>query len=369
MSSNLSIQTISLGLVRVPLPRPLKVSTFDLPGVDTCCVTLRTREGIDGVGWCFAFGPERLRALAAMVRDQFSVLIGKDPRNTEENWNDMRQSVSFVGRDGISAHAIGALDTACWDIKAKAEGVPLWKLLGGERTEIPCYASEGLWLNDSVDDLQKEAASLIDGGHAAVKHRVGKPTLEEDIERTRAVHEAIGNEMTLMADANQGWSVEQAKEACRLLEEFDLTWVEEPVDHEDVRGCAEVAESSQIPICQGETNYNLRGMRHLLVAGAADILMADLQRLSGVTGWLKAAEAAREFGKPITPHLFHEVSAHLMSPFSDSVWCEHMPWWEPVLQEPMKVKNGHLLLTDQPGIGMEWDPAAIQKYTHPAGGF
>ncbi len=367
--SKLTIQTISLGLVRVQLPRPLKVSTFDLPGVDTCCVTLRTREGLSGVGWCFAFGAERLRALAAMVRDQFSTLIGKDPRNTEENWAAMRKSVSFVGRDGVSAHAIGALDTACWDIKAKAEGIPLWKLLGGGRTEIPCYASEGFWLNDSVEDLKKEAARLMTLGFAAVKHRVGKPTLEEDIERTRAVREAIGPEKKLMVDANQGWSVEQARAACRELEAFNLEWIEEPVDYEDVRGCAEVVAASNIPVCQGETSYNPRGMRHLLVAGAADVLMADLQRMSGVTGWLKAAEFAREFGKPITSHLFHDVSAHLMSAAPDSIWCEHMPWWEPIIKEPMEMKSGHLVLTEKPGLGIEWDDDAIQKFTHPAGGF
>ncbi len=368
-SGKLSLLTMTVGFIRVPLPRPLKVATFDLPGVDTCCVTLRTREGINGAGWCFAFGAERLRALAAMVRDQFATLIGKDPRNTEENWAAMRKSVSFVGRDGISAHAIAALDTACWDIKAKAEGVPLWKLLGGTRTEIPCYASEGLFLNESTDELQRGAADLIAGGHAAMKLRAGKPTLEEDAGRACAVREAIGSETTLMMDANQGWSVDQAKAACRELEEFNLEWIEEPVDYEDVRGCAEVVKASNIPVCQGETNYNPRGMRHLLVAGAADVLMADLQRMSGVTGWLQAAGVAREFGKPITSHLFHEVSAHLMSATPGSIWCEHMPWWEPIIKEPMEMKDGHLILTGRPGLGIEWDEAAIRKFTHPAGGF
>ncbi len=368
-AGKLSLLTMTVGFIRVPLPRPLKVSTFDLPGVDTCCVTLRTREGLSGVGWCFAFGAERLRALAAMVRDQFSTLIGKDPRNTEENWAAMRKSVSFVGRDGVSAHAIGALDTACWDIKAKAEGVPLWKLLGGERTEISCYASEGLFLNDSVDDLQREAEGLLARGHTAMKLRAGKPGLAEDAARARAVREAIGSGTALMMDANQGWSVDQAKAACGALEEFGLEWIEEPVDYEDVRGCAEVAAASNIPVCQGETSYNPRGMRHLLVAGAADVLMADLQRMSGVTGWLQAAAIAREYGKPITSHLFHEVSAHLMSAVPEAVWCEHMPWWEIILEEPMEMKNGHLQLTEKPGLGIEWNDAAIQKFTHPAGGF
>ena len=168
---------------------------------------------------------------------------------------------------------------------------------------------------------------------------------------------------------NVPWSVEQAKVACRELEQFNLEWIEEPVDYEDVRGCAEVAASSQVPICQGETSYNPRGMRHLLVAGAADVLMADLQRMSGVTGWLKAAEVAREYGKPITPHLFHEVSAHLMTAAPEAVWCEHMPWWEPVIKEPMELKLGRLHLNEKPGLGIEWDEKAIRNFTHPAGGF
>ncbi len=362
-ADRLTIQTMALAAVRVPLPRPLAVSTFQLPGVDTCCLTLRTREGVNGVGWCFAFGPERLRALCAMVRDLFGLLVGRDPRETEANWEAMRRSVSFVGREGISAMAIGALDTACWDIAAKAAGEPLWRFLGGEKREIPAYASEGLWLNLSEEELRREAAALAARGFRAVKHRVGKPDLAEDVARTRAVREAVGPGITLMADANQGWSPEEAKEACRALQEFDLYWIEEPVDHEDYAGCAAVARESETPICTGETNYGPAGMRRLLEAGAADILMPDLARLGGITGWRKAAALAREFGKPVTPHLYHEVSAHLMSPEPHAVWCECMPWWEPVWKEPMAFEGGALQLRDTPGIGVEWNEEALRKFT------
>ncbi|MDA0999530.1 MAG: mandelate racemase/muconate lactonizing enzyme family protein, partial [bacterium] len=368
MNDRLTIITMNVQQVRVPLPRPLAVSTFELPGVDTCCVTLRTREGLDGIGWCFAFGPEKLRALTAMVRDSLSAITGKDPRNTEENWDAMRKAASFVGREGVSACAIGALDTACWDIAAKAAGQPLWKYLGGTRREIPCYASEGLWLNAAEDELREEAAALIASGHKALKHRVGKADLQEDVRRTAAVREAIGDK-TLMVDANQGWSVARAKEACAALKDFDLEWMEEPVDHEDVRGCAEVRASSAIPICQGETNYGPRGHRHLMAAGACDVLMADLQRCAGITGWLKSAKAAKAHGLPITPHLFHEVSAHLLSATEGSIWCEHMPWWEPALKSPMALKDGHLILSDAPGLGVEWNPEALKEFVHPAGGF
>ena len=366
-NEKLTIQTITVSHIRVPLPRPAAVSTFKIPAVDTCAVTLRTREGLSGVGWCSAFGAEKCRALMAMVRDLFGTLINKDANDTEGNWAAMRQAASFVGRDGISAMAIAALDTASWDIKAKAAGLPLWKLIGGARSKIPCYASEGLWINADIESLKEEAASFIERGHTAMKLRVGKPDLAEDIARVAAVREVIGD-ATLMVDANQGWSVEQAKEACRELAAFDLEWVEEPVDHEDVRGCALVAAETDIPICQGETSWNERGMRHLLVTGACDVLMADLQRCSGPTGWLKAAGAAGEHGTPITSHLFHETSAHLMSAVSGSVWCEHMPWWEPILKEPAPFKDGCIHLTDKPGIGAEWDEEACRKFAPTPGG-
>lgn len=367
-ASSLTLLMATPAHVRVPLPRPLEVSTFRLPAVDTCAVTVRTREGLKGIGWCFAFGPERARALMAMVRDLFGVIAGKDPRDAEANWEAMRRSASFVGREGLSAMAIGALDTACWDIAAQAAGQPLWRLLGGARREIPCYASEGLWLNASRDELQREAASLKGRGFRAMKLRLGKPSLEEDLGRVRAVREAIGEDFPLMVDANQGWGLEHARRACRELEAERLVWIEEPVDHEDIPAMAALAGESATDICAGETNYGPGGLARILEAGGADVLMADLERCAGVTGWLRSARLAEKFGKPITSHLFHEVSAHLMSACPHAVWCEHMPWWEPILKEPMPVKDGFFVLPDRPGLGIEFDEASLRNFAPPAGG-
>ncbi len=367
MPSSLTIVSMTPAHVCVPLPRPLKVATFEVRAVDTCCVTLRTKEGLKGHGWCFAFGPERVRAMLAMMRDLFSTLLGKNPADTTANWEAMRKAASFVGRDGISAMAMSALDTACWDLAAQAAGQPLWKFIGGERREIACYASEGLWLNLTIPELEKEAASFKARGFKAMKLRVGR-SVEEDVERIRAVREAIGGEVALMVDANQAWDVETAKKACRMFEPFDLCWVEEPVDYENVSGCAEVVQVSNIPICTGETNYNPRGMHHLLLAGAADVLMPDLERCSGVTGWRRAASLARDFGKPVTPHLFHEVSAHLMSAEAHGVWCEHMPWWECILKEPMEFREGKLVLSEKLGLGLEWEEEALRAFAPPVGG-
>ena len=264
--------------------------------------------------------------------------------------------------------AKAAVEMALWEAYARMRGESLSKALGGTRREIPCYASEGLWLNASVEELQREAASLKARGFRAMKLRVGKPSLEEDLARVRAVREAIGADFPLMVDANQGWGLGPARRACRELEAGRLVWIEEPVDHEDIPGMAALVKESATDICTGETNYGPVGLRNILEAGGADVLMADLERCAGVTGWLRAARLAGEFGRPITPHLFHEVSAHLMSACPHAVWCEHMPWWEPILKEPLPVRDGLLVLPDKPGLGIEFDEAAIRRFAPPAGG-
>ncbi len=364
-SKILSVTPIHLS---IPLAKPVYVSTFHMKSVETCLVKVRTKDGLEGLGWSFAFGAERARAIVAMVRDLAGVLVGKDSTKLEENWNCMRNSVSFVGRDGISAMAIAALDTACWDISSKIFDMPLWKYLGGKRTNIRCYASEGLWLNYSLEQLQEEALFFKSQGFQGMKLRVGKDELQEDIDRIIAVREAVGEEMNLMIDVNQGWSREKAFEAIESLKLFNLTWIEEPVDHEDYFLCSEIRKKSSIPICSGETNYNVGGMLRLLSENCVDFLMPDLQRCSGITGWNKVSEVAQKYSITLTSHLFHEVSAHLMSKENEDFWCEYMPWWECIFEIKHQIYKGEMILSEEPGIGLEIKKGILDKFSPPVGG-
>ena len=368
MSEDSKILSVTPIHLSIPLAKPVYVSTFRMKSIETCLVKVRTKNGTQGLGWSFAFGAERARAISAMVRDLSGILIGKDSTKMEKNWDSMRKSVSFVGRDGISAMAIAALDTACWDISSKIYDMPLWKFLGGKKKKIRCYASEGLWLNYSLEELQEEALFFKNQGFQGMKLRVGKDELEEDVDRVCFVRETIGENINLMVDVNQGWSREKAFEAVEKLQAFNLTWIEEPVDHENYKLCSQIREKSSTPICSGETNYNVAGLLRLITDKCVDFLMPDLQRCSGITGWKKVSEIARKYSVPLTSHLFHEVSAHLMSNENTQFWCEYMPWWDCIFETKYQISKGTIILSEEPGIGLEIKKGVLDKFSPPVGG-
>ena len=356
------ITEVRARVVSIPLARPLMVATFTLPAIGSVLVDVRTDIGASGLGWMFAFGPKRLRAIQLLVEDLGGLLVGEDALAIERCWQKMWKSIAFIGHSGAAVLAMAPIDTALWDITGKVAGLPLYRLLGGARDRVEAYASEGLWLHLSVDELQREAEGLLRRSFTAMKLRVGKPDPEEDLVRVRAVREAIGPRPKLMVDANQGWDAPAAIRIGRRLEEFNLTWIEEPLPYEDIEGCAAVAAALDAPICTGETNYTSEDFRRMCQVGAAGILMPDLMRMGGVTEWLKTARLCQAFHRPVTPHLFMETSAHLVAACPNAIWQEHMPWWEPILREPVDFREGMIHLRDRPGLALEWDEKAVAKY-------
>jgi L-alanine-DL-glutamate epimerase-like enolase superfamily enzyme len=357
-----AIERIAVRVLRIPFERPLLTASFPIPGVDTVLVELQTADGVVGTSWVFGFGERRAHVYKAMVEDLAHLVLGGDVFLVEALWQRMRNAVAFTGRGGVSAAAIAAIDTACWDAMGRTLGLPVYRLLGATRTSVETYASSGLWLDRDVDALAAEARALVDRGFRAVKMRAGLPDLEEDLARVAAVREAIGPEVKLMVDANQALDVKRAVRLSYRLADHDVFWLEEPVPFDDVAGMAEVRRASPIPLCTGESNFYKEDFRELLLAGAADILMPDLMRMGGVTEFLKVAHLCESFGVPVTPHLFMEVSAHLAAACPNAVWQEHQPWWEPILAEPVEVRDGEIQLTDRPGFGIELDADAVAHF-------
>jgi L-alanine-DL-glutamate epimerase-like enolase superfamily enzyme len=257
---------------------------------------------------------------------------------------------------------MSAIDTALWDIAGKAAGKPLYQLLGGYRSEIEAYASQGLWLHNTPDELAEEARTFVEQGFRGVKMRLGKPNPLEDLERVRIVREAVGPDVVLMVDVNQVWDAKTAIRMGRELEEFNLFWIEEPVPAHDLSASAEVRAALATPICTGETNYTHLEFRRLLETKAADILMPDLMRMGGITGWVKVAHLCQAHNVPVTPHLFMEVSAHLAGACPNAIWQEYQPWWMDCFKEPIRFADGKLLLSDRPGLGLEWDWERINHH-------
>jgi L-alanine-DL-glutamate epimerase-like enolase superfamily enzyme len=288
-----------------------------------------------------------------------------DPRETTPLHRKMWQLTSMAGRRGLAVFAVSAIDTAAWDLAAKALDVPLWRLLGGSPEPVNTYASEGLWLTDDLGKLAAEAVELVGQGFRAVKMRLGRPREAGDLAAARAVREAIGPDVRLMADANQGWDVHYALRMGRKLEDagIDLTWFEEPIPHDDVAGQARLAAELATPLATGENAYAPFGFRELIEARAVDVPMPDLERIGGVTGWLRTAALADAWRLPLASHLFPEQCCHLMAASPTAYYLEHMPWAQPLLAEKLRLVDGRVQLPTRPGLGLVWETDAVKRWT------
>jgi L-alanine-DL-glutamate epimerase-like enolase superfamily enzyme len=284
-------------------------------------------------------------------------VIGQDPRNVGKVFADIWGALNPTGHKGITIGAISAIDVALWDIVGKAAGMPLCKLFGGVRDRVDTYASSGLWLSDSIDDLVTEAVHFVDTGFAGMKIRVGSDTVETDVARVRAVRDAVGAEIDLYVDANQGLTPKHAIRLGRRLEEFNLVWIEEPVAYNDLVGHAEVRAALDTPIASGETEYTRFGMQAILDARAVDVLMPDLQRIGGFSEFQRSAALASTHHVSVSSHFFTEYSLSLAGSLANCVSVEHIDWFAPLFNEQLELDGGQLVVPDRPGTGFTFAPS------------
>jgi mandelate racemase len=279
-----------------------------------------------------------------------------------DNWAKLAQRFRLIGVDGIVRMAMAGLDIARWDALAKAASLPLASLLGAAPRPVPADNSGGLGLME-VEELADEAEALLAGGFKAVKLRLGYPTLAEDVAALRAVRKRLGEEVAIMVDYNQCLTVAEALARGRALDaEGGVAWLEEPIRHDDYAGSARLAASLAVPVQIGENFSQVYAMQAALAAGASDYVMPDAERIGGVTGWQRAAGLAAAAGIPISSHLAPELSAHLLAASPTGHWLEYVDWANPIHQEPLVIKDGAALATDRPGIGIEWDEAAVARF-------
>jgi L-alanine-DL-glutamate epimerase-like enolase superfamily enzyme len=358
----MKITRLRTNVIRIPFEKPMRAAIFEIAAMPCVLATLETDQGIAGEGLAMCFHPGRVGAIHEMVRSLEPLVLGLDPRMggtlTTRAWKEL----NFFGMEGISILGLTAVDSALWDLRGKAAGLNVAHLIGACRDAVRTYASGGLWLNLSIDELQQEAAGFVRKGFRAMKVRLGKPDPHEDVARVRAVREAIGPGIALMADANQQLSVKQAIRLGRMLEEFDLTWFEEPVASTDHEGEAAIAAALDIPLASGETVWTHRGVLAMLQARAADIVMPDLQRMGGPTEFLKAGALCEAFHVTVSSHVFAETSLPLLATLRTGDWLEYMPWFEVLYDAAIELDGeGRALVSDRPGWGFAFDPAAVQR--------
>ena len=329
-------------------------------------VTVKTDEGVEG------FSPVNLEGHAAVrsiIEELKTSLIGEDPMNIEYIWFRMFWSVRGCGRKGVAFCAISAIDTALWDLKAKALNLPLYKLLGPYTDTVTVYGSGG-WTNLSEKELVKEQLNWVERGFRNIKMKVGKDfgtAEEEDIRRVAAVRKAVGDDITIYIDANNGYYAKQAIALAPRFEEYNVAFFEEPVLADDIEGLAAVKQASKIPVATGEHEYTKYGFKELLTRGAADILQPDVGRVGGVSEWMKVAHMAHAFNLPVANHAQHLISLHLACATPNLLAVECLGMLEEAdrffYTEIPEPKDGKLSpFPDKPGLGLELNPDVIKKY-------
>jgi mandelate racemase len=342
------------------MKRPLATSTGKLTEAALLLIDLQTDQGIVGRSYLFGFGrqnnlPPVVKAVEAMAE-----MVKGDAVAPFEIEKKLRARYALLGVHNLILFAMSGIDMAAWDALAQSLRQPLVRLLGGAPRPIRAYNSKGLGIVP-LKELENEAVDLVEEGFRAVKLRLGRAEAKADMEALRAVKKAIGADITLMVDFNQALSVAEAIRRGRMIDdEGGVLWIEEPVRADDFAGTARVAREVATPIQIGENFMGPEQMAQALAAGACDYVMPDAQRIGGVTGWMRAAALAQGAGLEMSSHLFPEVSCHLLAVTPTAHWLEFVDWADPVLQEPLTVKDGLVSIPEKP---MLWNEEAVRRYT------
>lgn len=364
-ASPLTVRSLTARPVVLKLKRPVVARIATITDWPMVLIDLHTEEGIVGRSYLEPYVVKSMRYLVPALQDLGTLLKGRRLAPVEL-FDAARKSLHFVGYEGLSMIAASGLDMAAWDALAKAADQPLCVLLGGSVGPVKSYNSNGLWLQPP-QAVAAEALELRDeGGFTGLKLRLGRERLSTDLEALDAIRRAVGDDMDLMVDFNQGLSLAEALQRCHAIDDRGLAWIEEPIVYDNLDGCAQLAAELKTPLQIGENFYGPREMHKALQRKACDLVMPDFMRIGGVTGWLRAAAIAGAAGVPMSTHLYPEAAAHVMRVTETAHWLEWQDWADPLLQEPFALRDGDLVIPDRPGIGIEWNEGAVAHHRHDA---
>jgi L-alanine-DL-glutamate epimerase-like enolase superfamily enzyme len=358
------ITTMDTGLYRIRLPVALSDSTHGtITHFELITVRLRDSDGAEGVGYTYTVGAGG-SAVAALLRDGLhDVVVGADAELIEALWQRMWWHLHYGGRGGSVSLAVSAVDIALWDLKAKRAGLPLYRLLGGFDAAVPCYAG-GIDLDFTLDALLKQTDDNLAKGFRAIKMKVGRARLSEDVARVRAMRQHLGADFPLMADANMRWTVDEAIRAARALQDQNLIWLEEPTIPDDVAGHARIVRDGGVPIATGENLHTLHEFTQLIAAGGVTYPEPDVTNCGGVTVFMKVAHLAEAHNLPLTSHGVHDLTVHLLAAAPNRSYLEvHGFGLDRFIAEPLVIKDGNATAPERPGHGVAFDWQALADLT------
>jgi L-alanine-DL-glutamate epimerase-like enolase superfamily enzyme len=361
----MKIESIRTALYRVPPATQWRDASYDVDALEFVIVELQTRTGLRGVGYSYSTG-DGGSAVKSLIDDSaVAVLAGMNAFDVERIWGALQRRLHRTGSGGVNTMALAAIDIAVWDLIAKSHGLPLYRVLGGFRDSIQAYGS-GVDLFMTCEELREHVEAYVQQGYSAVKIKVGRPSLAEDVERVRTARDVLGPKGMLLLDANQRWRLDEAVHRLRALERFDPFWIEEPLRPEDIEGHAHLRRSTGVPVAVGESLYTKHQFLDYLRAEAADVLQPDVGRVGGITEWMKIAHLCEAWNRSVAPHFLFELSTHLLCAVPNGLILENVTGGSLTelgfLSRPIRIENACAMPSQEAGHGILFDYERMQPF-------
>ena len=347
----------------LPLHHPMTDASHGvMTQFEVVLAIVQTECGQTGYGYTYTIGQGGAAIRSLIDRDLRPILIDADADRIEQIWERMWWHLHYIGRGGLVSFAMAAIDVALWDLKGRQQDTPLWKLLGGFSGEAQAYAG-GIDLQLGPDELVEQTRNNLQNGFRAIKIKVGRDNLSEDVERVRAVRECIGHDMPLMVDANMRYTVEMAIRAARRFHDYDVYWFEEPTIPDDYKGIKRIAIEGGVPVAAGENLHTVYEFRHTIEDAKIAFPEPDVSNIGGITNWMRVAKLAYAHNLPVTSHGVHELHLHLLAAIPNASFLEvHSFGLERFIKNPPQLKDGIMKAPNAPGHGVQFDWDLLRDY-------
>lgn len=380
----MKITALETYVLSAPLPQPVRTSTSTIARVSELIVKLPTDAGLVGIGE--AHGPflsqgglEGARAVSQTLQRITPLVVGQDPFGIERIWQDLF-ALTYTSVRGIPTlaqqrrqlvTAISAIDIALWDLAGKATGRPVVALLGGAlRSRVPAYVT-GFYYRDGEreDDLRREAARYLEHGYRTVKVKVAGLAPEADAERVGVIRKALGDDVAIMIDANQGWDLPTAIRATRLCEPHGIFWLEDPMPwYDEHHVLRRLKDEVNVPLAAGETEFTPFGLRTMVAEDLVDYLIIDSTWSGGLTTWRKAAVMTELYQVPLAAHHDPQIHVHAVAASPTGFILESFadptrdPLWFELFRERPTIVDGFMAVPEAPGLGLELRDDTLERY-------
>ena len=328
---------------------------------ETPIVIITDADGVKGCGCSYTIGTGGSSVISLIVDQLAPLIMGQDAKKIEKIWHDMLFHTHATTVGVITSLAMAAIDIALWDLKSIKANNPLFIEAGGAKDELKLYSTEGGWLHIETVQLVEDTLKMQAQGFRGAKIKISKEFVADDEIRLKSVREAVGDHFNIMVDANQSFSLSEAKRRNKILTKYDIAWFEEPLPADDIWAHQKLTASSGVPIAVGKSIYSLSQFKDYLTLNACDIIQVDVARIGGITPWLKVAHLAKAFNVSVCPHFLIELHVSLCCAINNAPWLEYIPQLDAITHSRIDIKNGIARPSKKPGLGIDWDFEAIAR--------